>query len=89
MIDDVPAATKKERLAAIEKLQSEIAGEINSSLIGQTLEILVENQEKGKWFGRTRGDKLVFFQDGRDFQSQVVQVKIVRSSPWSLTGKVD
>jgi tRNA-2-methylthio-N6-dimethylallyladenosine synthase len=89
MPDDVPSITKKERLKAIEKLQTGIAAEINAQLVSQTVEILVEGQEKGKWFGRTRGDKLVFFQDSRVFQSQIVRVKIGRSSPWSLTGTVE
>jgi tRNA-2-methylthio-N6-dimethylallyladenosine synthase len=89
MPDDVPAATKKSRLEAVEKLQTAIASQINAQLNNKTLEILVEGQEKGKWFGRTRTDKLVFFQDRGDFQSKIVRVKIIRSSPWSLTGTLE
>ena len=88
MIDDVPAVTKKIRLEAVEKLQSEIVGEINAQLIGKSVEVLVEGQEKGKWFGRTRGDKLVFFQDPGDFTAQIVHVNVLHSSPWSLSGTV-
>jgi tRNA-2-methylthio-N6-dimethylallyladenosine synthase len=89
MQDDVPAAVKKSRLEAVEKLQAEIVGQINTGLNNQILEILVEGQEKGKWFGRTRTDKLVFLQASRDCQSKIVRVKIIRSSPWSLSGTLE
>jgi tRNA-2-methylthio-N6-dimethylallyladenosine synthase len=89
MPDDVPLSTKKDRLAAIEKQQAQIVGEINAGLIGQTVEILVEGQDKGKWFGRTRGDKLVFFTSDRDCLSQIVRIKVDRSSPWSLIGTIE
>jgi tRNA-2-methylthio-N6-dimethylallyladenosine synthase len=89
MPDDVPTAIKKSRLETVEKLQTSIASQINAQLNNQTLEILVEGQEKLKWFGRTRTDKLVFFQDSRDCQSKIVRVKITRSSPWSLTGTLE
>ncbi|HEX7475987.1 MAG TPA: tRNA (N6-isopentenyl adenosine(37)-C2)-methylthiotransferase MiaB [Dehalococcoidales bacterium] len=84
--DDVPSAAKKQRLAMVEVLQSKIAGEINSLLLNQTVEILIEGRQKGRWYGRTRGDKLVFISDQGDFQSKLVKVKISRTSPWSLTG---
>jgi tRNA-2-methylthio-N6-dimethylallyladenosine synthase len=89
MPDDVPAETKKARLEMIEKLQAEIVGSINARLNDKEIEILVEGFQKGKWYGRTRGDKLVFFQDERDWYARLVNVKINHTSPWSLTGKID
>jgi len=86
--DNIPMETKKARLEAIEKQQGRIVGEINSRLQDTTLEILVEGLEKGKWFGRTRTDKLVFFQSAKDYQSQLVRVKIKNTTPWSLIGEV-
>jgi tRNA-2-methylthio-N6-dimethylallyladenosine synthase len=86
LIDDVPLSAKKSRVEAVEKLQTGIAGEINAQLVGTTIEILVEGSDKGKWYGRTRGDKLVFFVSEKNYQNQLVNVKITRSSPWSLTG---
>ena len=59
--DDVPPDVKKERLAAIESLQQEIATGINARLLGETVEVLVEGRQKGKWHGRSRSGKLVFF----------------------------
>lgn len=76
------------RLETIEKLQTKVAAEINSRLQETVVEILVEGEEKGKWYGRTRGDKLVFFSSTLDYYSQPVSVRIIRTSPWSLTGSV-
>ncbi|MCJ7604617.1 MAG: MiaB/RimO family radical SAM methylthiotransferase [Dehalococcoidales bacterium] len=86
MEDDVPAAGKKERLTAIERLQEEIQTERNARLLGQTVEILVEGRNKGKWYGRTCTDILVFFTGSRDYTGQPVDIRIEKTSPWSLQG---
>jgi len=87
--DDVPPAVKKERLNVIEQLQEKIAAEINGKLLGETLEILVESRLKGKWQGRTRTGKLVFFRDNQDYLGKLVEVQIEKTSPWSLQGTVN
>jgi tRNA-2-methylthio-N6-dimethylallyladenosine synthase len=89
MIDDVPTTSKKERLKKVEQLQSSIGDEINSGYLGKKIEVLVEGREKGKWFGRTGSDKLVFFESPVDLHRQLVLVRITHSSPWSLTGDLD
>jgi tRNA-2-methylthio-N6-dimethylallyladenosine synthase len=86
--DDVPAVVKKERLNKIEKLQTAIASEINSQLRGTEPEVLVEGRKGGKWFGRTRSNKLVFFEDAGDWTGQLARVQIEKTSPWSLRGDV-
>jgi tRNA-2-methylthio-N6-dimethylallyladenosine synthase len=87
--DDVPPEVKKERLKAIEKLQENISTEINRQLLGKTVEVLVEGREKGKWHGRSRCDKLVFFNDAGDFRGKTVKVRIEKTSPWALQGNLD
>ena len=87
--DNVPAAEKKARLDAIERLQEAIQAEINAGLLGKGLEVLVEGKKGGKWYGRTRTDKLVFFSSGRDWLGQLVDIRITRTSPWSLQGKIE
>ena len=84
--DNVPPEVKKERVAIIEKLQGEIASEINAALMGKTIEVLVEGKKKGKWHGRSRNGKLVFFDDKKDLLGQVVRINIEKTSPWSLQG---
>lgn len=86
--DNVPAAEKKLRLSMVEELQEGISTEINSVLTGKTVEILVEGRKKGKWQGRTRSDKLVFFRDNENRLAQLVKVTIEKTSPWSLQGKI-
>jgi tRNA-2-methylthio-N6-dimethylallyladenosine synthase len=52
------------------------------------VEVLVEGKKGGKWFGRTRSNKLVFFEDAGDWQSQLAGIQIEKTSPWSLGGQV-
>jgi tRNA-2-methylthio-N6-dimethylallyladenosine synthase len=87
--DNVPSEEKKERLNRIERLQEQIQTEDNAHLMGRTVEILVEGKNKGKWYGRTRTDKLVFFSSGGDYLGQLVKIKVEKTSPWSLQGELD
>ena len=57
-------------------------------MIGQEVEVLVEDRRKGKWRGRTRSDKLVFFPDSRDLRGELVTVGITGAGPWSLQGEL-
>ncbi|MBE7550295.1 MAG: tRNA (N6-isopentenyl adenosine(37)-C2)-methylthiotransferase MiaB [Anaerolineales bacterium] len=88
LLDDVPAAEKKRRLDAVNELQEQIVADINATLLGRTVEVLVEEKNKGRWKGRTRTNKLVFFEDesGRDWQGQLAHVEITWTGPWSLRG---
>jgi len=86
--DNVPPEEKKGRLDRVERLQEGIAAEINSRLTGQTLEVLVEGKKGGKWWGRTRTDKLVFFSHEADREGHLLPVRIEKASPWSLQGCV-
>ncbi|MCX6003113.1 MAG: MiaB/RimO family radical SAM methylthiotransferase [Chloroflexi bacterium] len=86
LVDDIPADEKKRRLSIVEQLQERIAAEINAGLIGKTVEILVEGKEKGKWYGRTDTDNLVFFNNNANYMGKLVNLKIEYSGPWSLQG---
>ena len=86
--DDVPSAEKVKRRKELESLQERIVSEINSELMGRTVEVLVEGRKKGKWWGRTRSDKLVFFTDAADRLGQLVDVRIESTSAWSLQGRI-
>jgi hypothetical protein len=101
MPDDVPREVKMERLRAVEELQACIAGEINSGLLGRTVEVLVEEEKGGKLGGparplggRTRSGKLVHFSGTHPEPVEgaavgdLVLVLIERTSPWSLQGRL-
>ena len=90
--DDVPQEVKMARFHAIEQLEAGISARINSRLLGQEVEVLVEGQKtnadgKSAWYGRTRGNKLVHF-SGDAHIGQLVTVRIDRASAWSLVGEV-
>ena len=86
--DNVPLEVKKKRLNKIEELQANIAAEINSQLQDKIVEVMVEGKKRGKWYGRTRSNKLVFFEDDADRLGQLVEVKIEKTSPWALQGQL-
>ena len=88
MKDDVPEDEKMRRFRALEDLQAQVAADINARYFGQTVEVLVEEAHKGKWKGRTRTNKLVFFQSPDDPKGRTVTVTITHTSPWSLQGEV-
>ncbi|HIN06053.1 MAG TPA: tRNA (N6-isopentenyl adenosine(37)-C2)-methylthiotransferase MiaB [Dehalococcoidia bacterium] len=84
LADDIGLEAKTERRVGLENLQEKILTEVNAKLVGREEEILVEGQLRGKWQGRTRSNKLVYFQHQDDYLGQLVRVKITHSTPWSL-----
>jgi tRNA-2-methylthio-N6-dimethylallyladenosine synthase len=89
LVDDVPQGEKKRRLAILERLQENIVTEINAGLKGKTVEVLVEGRQKGKWYGRTGTDKLVFFSDNANYMGKLINLRIELTSPWSLQGTIN
>jgi tRNA-2-methylthio-N6-dimethylallyladenosine synthase len=88
LLDDVSPEEKKRHLQIIEKLQENIVTEINEELKGKIVEVLVEGKQKGKWYGRTSTDKLVFFSDNANYIGKLVNLRIELTSPWSLQGTI-
>ena len=68
--------------------QRDIADRINARLLDNTTEVLVEELYKGKWKGRTRTNKLVFFEDKRNWLGRLAKVRITKTSPWSMQAEV-
>ena len=52
----IPIKVRKERLDELMKTQQKISSEINRSFIGKTVEVLIDEKEGDKFFGRTEGD---------------------------------
>ena len=86
MQDDVPPDEKKRRLATIESIQERVATDINAKLVDTNQQVLVEGKRRGRWFGRNRNDKLVFFDSPNDLKGEMVDVRVERAGPWSLQG---
>jgi tRNA-2-methylthio-N6-dimethylallyladenosine synthase len=88
MEDDVPEEEKKRRHQMLDDLQAQVVAEINAKYLGQTVEVLVEDQHKGKWRGRTPQNKLVFFDAPGDWRGQLVNVEVTWTGPWSMQGRL-
>ncbi len=84
--DSVSREEKQQRLKALESLQKGIQENKNRRLVGTTEEVLVEGRKKGRWQGRTRQDKLVFFEYPLDMLGRTVEVTIEGATAWSLRG---
>jgi len=86
--DNIPPVEKRRRLDLIERLQEVIAAEINAQLWDKVVEVLVEGERKGKWQSRTRSGKLVFFSNSNNCRGKLMKIRIEKTSPWSLQGRV-
>ncbi len=86
--DDVSEEEKERRRKALDDLQAEIVGQINRRLLNETVEVLVEGKKKDRWWGRTRTDKLVYFEHKADWCGKLAQVHITWTGPWSLIGEI-
>ncbi len=87
MADDVSDEEKRRRFHLIEELQKRISTEKMRAYLGQTVEVLVEDRDKGRWRGRTPHNKLVFFDDARELRGRLVPVHVTHTGPWSMSGK--
>jgi tRNA-2-methylthio-N6-dimethylallyladenosine synthase len=82
----VPEDEKQARRVELERVQELIATERNARLHGLILVVLVEGESRGKWRGRTPGNRLAFFADPGDWTGRLARVHITQTSPWSLQG---
>jgi tRNA-2-methylthio-N6-dimethylallyladenosine synthase len=84
MDDDVPDEEKRRRFHLLEDLQEGIVAEINAKYLGQQVDILFEEQVKGRWKGRTPTNKLVFVESNEDLRGKVERVTVTWTGPWSM-----
>ena len=85
---------KAQRLDEIMRIQREISLENNRRLIGETMEVMVdERDEDGSYIGRTRYDapeidNAVIFTSNRELKAgDIVNVKIEDAFDYDLTGE--
>jgi len=90
--DQVPLKLKKERLWRLIELQKDISTKINKKLEGEILEVLVDKKSKkhieNQFSGRTGTNKTVVFTSKQNLLGQLVNVKILKSSTWTLYGEL-
>jgi tRNA-2-methylthio-N6-dimethylallyladenosine synthase len=88
MADDVPDEEKWRRFRLLEELQEQIAAEIHAAYLHHTVEVLFEEQVRGRWKGRTPTNKLVFVESERNLRGEVLPVQITWTGPWSMQGRI-
>lgn len=87
--DDVSREKKAERWHKLNKLLEACSREYNESMVGKTLEVLVEkfDNETGLAEGKSRENKIVQFPGAPDLIGHVVNVKITNALTWTLKGE--
>ena len=92
--DDVPADEKQRRAEYIMTVQQEISYERNQEKIGQTLKVLIDKKEAGRYLGRTEFDSVevdneVIIQSGHKLTpGNFYPVKITKAFDYDLEGEI-
>lgn len=92
--EEIPLLTKKKRLWALMEVQKEISSRINQSLIGKTVEVLVENRSKkgieNQYWGKTRTNKVAVFpySNNDSLIAKLVYVKVKKADAYTLFGEL-
>jgi ribosomal protein S12 methylthiotransferase len=94
LIDDVPADEKQRRAEEIMEVQQEISLEKNQQKVGQTLKVLIDKREAGRYLGRTEFDSVevdneVIIQTPNKLQTgNFYNVKITKAFDYDLEGEL-
>jgi tRNA-2-methylthio-N6-dimethylallyladenosine synthase len=86
----IPEEEKNRRLAILQERQRLIQTARNETLIGHTLEILVDARHAAReqWAGRSTSNRVLnFTSPHQNLLGQYVQVKVTRAGPNSLVGE--
>lgn len=89
MPDTVDVAEKRRRHRHLDEVQQGIQREINAGLVGTTADVLIEGTQRGRVYGRSWLDKLVYLEPDNLLDWAVgdtVNVEIVDSTAFSLVG---
>ena len=88
MKDDVKMPDKQRRYKTLNDIQEKIQGQINSKLLGQVSEIMIEGKRREKIFGRNHHDKIIYADIAELNEGDLVDVQIDYAGPWAMKGKV-
>lgn len=94
LADDLPAEEKESRAQEIMELQQEISFEKNQEKVGQTLKVIVDKKEAGRYLGRTEFDsvevdnEVIIHSKSKLSSGQFVNVSIKKAYDFDLEGEV-
>ncbi|MEI6310017.1 MAG: tRNA (N6-isopentenyl adenosine(37)-C2)-methylthiotransferase MiaB [bacterium] len=88
--DPIPKGEKGRRLSLLMEAHQIHALERNRELVGETVEVLVEERDprSGKMYGRTGSDKAVYFPGEEAWIGSLRMVRVETAAAWSLLGVV-
>ena len=91
MPDGVTRAEKQVRFDRLIELSNRISGEKHGAMVGQTVEVLVDGENRDEAYpltSRTKTGRLVHLRGDREKLGQFVQARITDSSTWALFGEM-
>jgi tRNA-2-methylthio-N6-dimethylallyladenosine synthase len=90
LADEIGREEKLERFDRLVALQKKLTKEIQATLVGKRIEVLVEGPGKmeGQMYGRTSGNRIVNFTGGTALSGTVQQPLIVKNFQNSLLGQL-
>ncbi|PIR57894.1 MAG: tRNA (N6-isopentenyl adenosine(37)-C2)-methylthiotransferase MiaB [Parcubacteria group bacterium CG10_big_fil_rev_8_21_14_0_10_38_31] len=89
MKDDVPHREKENRKNSLNNILIKTALKNNKKLKGKTIRVLIDKKNKGSFWGRTEGNKLVEIRPSAKIRiGEFKDITITAISPWRLKGKI-
>jgi len=89
LTDDVPKAEKVRREKLLQEIVKATVLAHNEKFVGTTQKVLIDEQKKDKYFGRTEGYKVVEIQTDQPLEiGQFVDIYIESVSSWKLFGTI-
>jgi len=89
MKDNVPHKEKERRKDKLNNILAKTATKNNKRLKGKTLRVLIENEDKNKFRGRTEGNKLVEIKIVRSHLSPSLRLGVKQFTPNSLRNDLE
>jgi len=94
LVDNIPQEIKEQRAQSIMELQQEISYAKNQEKIGQTLKVMVDKKEAGRFIGRTEFDsvevdnEVIINTSKKLTPGEFIQLKITNAYDYDLEGEV-
>jgi tRNA-2-methylthio-N6-dimethylallyladenosine synthase len=89
MTDNISKSEKSRREKTLNEILKKTAFSNNQKYLEKTLEVLIDSEKNGFYFGRTRSGKDVKIKiDQKNLVGQFVKIEITKATIWNLEGKI-
>jgi len=88
MKDNVSKKEKTRRERYLNEILKKTALKNNRKYLGKTLEVLIDKEKNGAYFGHTRTYKNVKISARKNLAGRIVKVKITKANIWNLEGAI-